>query len=59
MFKSKTVISAIGAILGAAGAAIEGSLEWSAAIQLIVTSVLAIFLRHGVKKSEDAAKGAS
>jgi hypothetical protein len=59
MFKSKTVITSIGAILGAAGAAIEGSLEWSAAIQLIVTSVLAIFLRHGVKKSEDAAKGAS
>ncbi len=57
MFKSKTVISAVGAALGAAGAAMEGSLEWSAAIQIMVTSVLAIFLRHGVKKAESAASG--
>ena len=57
MFKSKTVISAVGAALGAAGAAMEGSLEWSAAIQIMVTSVLAIFLRHGVKKAESAANG--
>lgn len=57
MFKSKTVISAVGAALGAAGAAMEGSLEWSAAIQIMVTSVLAIFLRHGVKKAENAANG--
>lgn len=56
MFKSKTVITAIGACLGAAGAALEGSLEWSAAIQVIVTAVLSIFLRHGVAKAEKAAK---
>ena len=54
MLKSKTVISALGAILAAAGGVMSGSLELGAAINVIVTSVLAIFLRHGVKKAENA-----
>ncbi len=59
MLKSKTVITAIGAALGACGAALEGSLEWSAAIQVIVTAALSIFLRHGISKSQDAAEAAA
>ena len=54
MFKSKTVIGAIGAILAAAGGVMSGELEMGAAINVIVTSVLAIFLRHGVKKAENS-----
>ena len=53
MFKSKTVITAIGAALAAAGAAMEGSLAWPDAINVIVVSTLSVFLRHGIKKVED------
>tara|TARA_R100000808_G_scaffold1169_2_gene5507 strand:- start:4498 stop:4668 length:171 start_codon:yes stop_codon:yes gene_type:complete len=56
MKKSKTVIGAIGAILAAAGGYLSGELEIGAAINVLTTSILAIFLRHGVKKAEDAAK---
>jgi hypothetical protein len=52
MFKSKTVITAIGAALGASGAAMQGSLEWGEAINVIVMSVLSIFLRHGISKTD-------
>ena len=58
MKSSKTVIGAIAAILSAAGAYFAGELEMGAAINVVVTSVLAIFLRHGVKTAEDAGKGA-
>jgi len=54
MFKSKTVIGALGAILASVGGVMSGELEMGAAINVIVTSVLAIFLRHGVKKAENA-----
>ena len=58
MIKSKTVLGAVAAILSAAGAYLAGELELGAAVNIGVTSILAIFLRHGVKKTEDAAKGA-
>tara|TARA_X000001382_G_scaffold64039_1_gene44326 strand:- start:1228 stop:1404 length:177 start_codon:yes stop_codon:yes gene_type:complete len=58
MIKSKTVLGAVAAILSAAGAYLGGELELGAALNIGVTSILAIFLRHGVKKTEDAAKGA-
>ena len=58
MIKSKTVLGAVAAILSAAGAYLAGELELGAALNIGVTSILAIFLRHGVKKTEDAAKGA-
>ena len=47
MLKSKTVIGALGAILAAVGGVMSGELEIGSAINVIVTSVLAIFLRHG------------
>ena len=55
MVKSKTVLTAVAAILSAAGAYMSGELELSAALNIGVTSILAIFLRHGVKKAEKAA----
>ena len=45
----KTYITGIGAILGAAGAYLQGSLEMAEAIQLAVTALLAMFVRAGVK----------
>jgi len=57
MLKSPTVWAAVTAVVGAASGYFTGELEMAAALQLIVTSVLAVFVRHGVKKSEDAAKG--
>ena len=47
------------AVVGAASGYFTGELELAAALQLVVTSVLAVFVRHGVKKSEDAAKAGS
>ena len=54
MLKSKTVWTGLTAILGAIGGYCTGDLELSAMLQLVVTSGLAIFLRHGIKKAEDA-----
>jgi len=55
MLKSKTVWASLTAILGAVGGFFTGDLELSAMLQIVVTSTLAAFLRHGVKKAEDAA----
>ena len=57
MLKSKTGWAAGTAGVGAASGYFTGELELAAALQLVVTSVLAVFVRHGVKKSEDAARG--
>lgn len=45
----KTYITGIGAILGAAGAFMQGSLELAEAIQLAITALLAMFVRSGIK----------
>ena len=55
MLKSKTTWTAItGALAGVAGC-FTGELELGAAINVVITSLLALFLRHGIKKAEDAA----
>ena len=54
MLKSKTVWAAVVAVIGAIGGYFTGELELGAMLQILVTSVLAGFLRHGVKKAEDA-----
>jgi len=59
MLKSKTVWASVTAIVGALGAWFTGDIELGAMLQLVVTSALAVFLRHGVKKSEDAAADAA
>jgi|TARA_R110000851_G_scaffold9241_1_gene34603 hypothetical protein len=54
MFKSKTTWTAIlGAIGGAAGY-FTGELEMGAAMNVVITSLLALFLRHGIRKAEKA-----
>ena len=55
MLKSKTVWAAAAAVVGAVGGDFTGEVELGAMLQIVVTSVLAAFLRHGVKKAEDAA----
>tara|TARA_R110000751_G_scaffold63277_1_gene130690 strand:+ start:863 stop:1030 length:168 start_codon:yes stop_codon:yes gene_type:complete len=53
MLKSKTTWTAIaGAIAGIAGY-FTGELEMGAAVNVVITSLLALFLRHGIKKSSD------
>jgi hypothetical protein len=57
MIRSKTFWTAItGAIAGVAGY-FTGDLELGAAANVVITSLLALFLRHGVKKAEKAANG--
>jgi hypothetical protein len=54
MMSSKTTWTAItGAIAGIAGWA-TGELEMGAAINVVITSLLALFLRHGISKAEKA-----
>ena len=57
MLSSKTFWTAItGAVAGIAGY-FTGELELGAATNVVITSLLALFLRHGVKKAEKAANG--
>jgi len=59
MLKSKTVWTAVAAIIAAIGGYFTGELELAEMLQLVVTSGLAVFLRIGVKKSEVAAAEAA
>ncbi len=55
MLQSKTTWTAIaGAVAGVAGY-FTGELELGAAANVVITSLLALFLRHGVSKAEKAA----
>jgi hypothetical protein len=45
----KTYITAAGGILAAVGAYFSGEMEMGMMINLVITSLLAIFLRKGVK----------
>lgn len=54
MLKSKTVWTAILAGLAGVAGYFTGELEVGAALNVVITSLLAIFLRHGIKKAEDA-----
>lgn len=57
MLKSKTTWTALtGAMAGIAGY-FTGELELGAAANVIITSLLALFLRHGISKTEKAASG--
>ena len=53
LLKSKTVWAAVAAIVGAIGGYFTGELELGEMLQLVVTSALAVFLRHGVAKVEE------
>jgi len=52
MIKSKTFWTGIAGIVGAVGGYMTGELEMGAALNVAITSALAIFVRHGVSKVE-------
>ena len=58
MWKSKTVYVGLAAVITALGSFMAAEISMAEMLQISVTAVLAIFLRHGVKKSEDAATAA-
>ena len=49
MLKSKTLWGGITGIVGAVAGYMTGEMEWGVAIIIAITSILAIFVRHGVK----------
>tara|TARA_R110002051_G_scaffold115899_1_gene189005 strand:- start:526 stop:705 length:180 start_codon:yes stop_codon:yes gene_type:complete len=51
--KSKTLWAAVAAIIGAIGGYFTEDIAFSEMMQLVVTSALAVFLRHGVAKVEE------
>nr|BAR36576.1 hypothetical protein [uncultured Mediterranean phage uvMED] len=51
----KTYMTAAGGILAAIGAFLSGDMEIGAAINVVVTSLLAVFLRKGVKNDTSGA----
>ena len=50
LIKSKTVWAGIAGLIAAAGGFFTGEIDLSVAIQTGITSLLAIFLRHGIAK---------
>ena len=51
----KTYMTAVGGILAAIGAYLSGDMELGTTIKLVVTSLLAVFLRKGVKSDTSGA----
>ena len=51
----KTYMTAAGGILAAIGAFLSGDMEIGPAINVVVTSLLAVFLRKGVKNDTSGA----
>ena len=45
----KTYMTAVGGILAAGGAYFSGEMEMGVMINVVITSLLAVFLRKGVK----------
>jgi hypothetical protein len=52
MLKSKTLWAGITSALAGVAGYFTGELELGAALQMVVTAILAIFLRHGISKVE-------
>ena len=50
MLKSKTTWTALLGALGGAAGYFTGELEMGAAMNVVITSLLALFLRHGISK---------
>lgn len=48
----KTYLTAIATVTGALASLATGALELGDAVQVIITAVLAVTLRHGVKTAE-------
>lgn len=52
----RTYMVAIGGVLAAVGAYMSGDMEMGMMINIVITSLLAVFLRKGVKAAEEAAE---
>tara|TARA_Y100000310_G_scaffold276314_1_gene293359 strand:- start:3391 stop:3564 length:174 start_codon:yes stop_codon:yes gene_type:complete len=52
----KTYVAAAGGVLAAVGAYLSGEMELGAMINVVVTALLAVFLRVGIKKDTGAAE---
>jgi len=52
----KTYMAAAGGVLAAVGAYFSGEMELGAMINVVVTSLLAVFLRVGIKTDTGAAE---
>ena len=59
MITSKTLWASLAAIVGALGAWFTGEIQLAEMLQICTTSVLALFLRHGIAKTQDAAEDAA
>jgi hypothetical protein len=46
----KTYLTAVGGVLAAVGAYLSGEMEMGVMINIVITSLLALFLRKGIKK---------
>jgi hypothetical protein len=46
----KTYMTAVGGVLAAVGAYFSGEMEMGVMLNVVVTSLLALFLRKGIKK---------
>ena len=57
MIKSKTFWAGVTGLVGAVSGYLTGELELGAAINVAITSALAIFVRHGGKKGEKKLDG--
>ena len=56
---NKTYMTAVGGILAAIGAYFSGDMELGMMLNLVITSLLAVFLRKGVKSDTSAESGSS
>ena len=50
----KTYITAVGGVLAAVGAYLSGDVELGVMMNIIITALLALFLRKGIKKDTGA-----
>ena len=50
----KTYMTAAGGVLAAVGAYLSGEMEMGVMINVVVTALLALFLRKGIKKDTGA-----
>ena len=46
----KTYVTAIGGVLAAVGAYLSGDIELGVMMNIVITALLALFLRKGIKK---------
>ena len=49
----KTYMTAVGGVLAAVGAYFSGEMEMGVMINVVVTALLALFLRKGIKKDTE------